>query len=207
MTEEVIESTGKELLEATQEAVIGAVSDVSNIIKSTTEEISGFHHEAFYQSPEFWVGAAFVLVVVALFIPLKKVLHSILQKRIESVVETIKEAASLRDEARSLLADYEEKTENLNEITDKILKKAQKEADSFKQRELAKFKSELLAQEKYTEGIINAYRDKIIAESSLEIINKTSEILNRAIRENLSEQAKKDLIDKSIERIGNLRVP
>ena len=205
MTEEVVESAGRELIEATQEAVIGAVSDVGNIIKSTTEEISGLHSEAFYQSPEFWVGAAFVLVVIFLFSPIKKVLRTILQNRIENVVAKIKEAADLRDEARQLLADYEEKTENLTEKTQEMVNNAQKAADDFQQQEIEKFKSELATQEKYTESVIKAYRDKIIAESSLEIVNKTSEILNNTLRDNLSEQAKKELINESIENISKLK--
>ena len=40
-------NAGKELIEATQEAVIDAVNDVGNIIMTTTEEISGGHHEIF----------------------------------------------------------------------------------------------------------------------------------------------------------------
>lgn len=47
MDEEVVNSAGKELIDATQEAVMGAVADVENIIKTTTEEIAGSHHEVF----------------------------------------------------------------------------------------------------------------------------------------------------------------
>ena len=73
MDELLENNAGKELIEATQEVVIDAVNDVGNIIKTTTEGIANTNHELFYQSPEFWVGMAFVTVVAVLYIPLKKI--------------------------------------------------------------------------------------------------------------------------------------
>lgn len=205
MAEEAIENTGKELINATQEAVIGAVTDVSNIIKTTSEEISEMHHEVFYQSAEFWVGAAFVLVMVLMFVPIRKIVRMLLQKQIDNVVNQISNAESLRNEARQLLADYEQKTENLDKETKKMMSTARKNVEIFQKKELEEFKKELLSQEKYAENIMKARRDQIIDEASQEIIERTSEILMQTIRDNLSEEAQKLLIDKSIAAIAELK--
>lgn len=205
MTETAAGSAGKELIDATQEAVIGAVSDVGSIIQSTTAEIVGSSHEAFYQSAEFWVGAAFVLVVAGLFLPLKKVLQGMLQKRINGVVSELNEAAALRDEARRLLADYEQRTDDVKANSDALVRKAQKEADAFCGREIKKLEKELAAQEKYAGEVIRAHKDKTTAESSRLVAAKTVEILRRAVRENLTDEAKSALADASIKAIANLK--
>ena len=64
MTTENINS-GKEIIDAAQNAVMQAADDVSGIIENTAEQLHG-HEEIFYQSAEFWVGVAFVLVVLLL---------------------------------------------------------------------------------------------------------------------------------------------
>lgn len=205
MTEAAAGSAGKELIDATQEAVIGAVSDVENIIQTTTAEIAGGHHEVFYQSAEFWVGMAFVVVVAALFYPLKKVLQGMLQKRIEGVISRLDEAAALRDEARRLLADYEQRTDDLKAQSENIVRKAKKEAAAFCGREVKKLEKELSAQEKYTDEIIRAHKDKTASESARLVAGKTAEILRRAVRDNLTAEAKSALVDASIAAIAKLK--
>ena len=54
-------TTGNDIIDATQNAVISAAENVSEIIEKTSENIHG--HGPFYHNPEFWVGLAFILVV------------------------------------------------------------------------------------------------------------------------------------------------
>ncbi len=205
MDEMLENSAGKELIDATQEAVIGAVSDVGNIIKTTTEEISNGHHEVFYQSAEFWVGVAFVAVLCFLYKPIKKILSALLQKRIDGVVAQIKEAEQLRDEARNFLADYEQKIDGMQSKADKIIKKAQKDARDFKSEELKKLENDLATQERYTSTVIKSYEQKMINESSMMVVNKAMRALKIVIADGLSAKDQKSLIDKSIEAISELK--
>lgn len=205
MVETATGSAGKELIDATQEAVIGAVSDVENIIQTTTAEIAGGHHEVFYQSAEFWVGMAFMVVVIALFYPIKKVLQGMLQKRIDGVVSQLDEAAALRDESRRLLADYEQRMDDIKVRSEDIVHKARKEAAAFRGREVKKLENELKAQEKYTDEIIQAYKDKMIAESAHLVAGKAIDILRQAIRENLTDETKSAMVDASIQAIAGLK--
>ena len=203
--DEILENNaGKELIDATQEAVIGAVNDVGNIIKTTTEEISNGHHELFYQSAEFWVGVAFVAVLCFLYAPIKKILSSLLQKRIDGVVAQINEAEQLRDEARNLLAEYEKKVDDMQSRADKIIKKAQKDAKDFKSAELKKLENDLATQEKYTSTVIKSYEQKMVNESSMLVVNRAMSAIKSVISEGLSAKDKKDLIDKSIDAISEL---
>ena len=197
-------NAGKELIEATQEAVIDAVNDVGNIIMTTTEEIAGGHHEIFYKSAEFWVGMAFVVVVVGLFSPLKKALSSLIKGKIDSVIKRIDDAASLRDEARKLLADYEQKVEDLNFKTNSIVKDAEDKAKEFNKSELKKFEKELAAQEKATENLIELRKEQIISEATGLVVERTMEILHQVIDNKLDDKIKSELADASIKSLEQL---
>ena len=204
--DEILENNaGKELIDATQEAVIDAVSDVGNIIKTTTEEISNGHHEIFYQSAEFWVGVAFIAVLCFLYKPIRKVLSTLLQKRIDGVIAQIKEAEQLRDEARNVLADYEQKIDSMQLSADRMIKKAQKDAKDFKSAELKKLENDLAIQEKYTSTVIKSYEQKMVNESSMMVVNKAMRVLKVVIADKLSAKDQKSLIDKSIEAISELK--
>lgn len=205
MNEMLDNSAGKELIEATQEAVIDAVSDVENIIKTTTEGITNGGHEPFYQSPEFWVGMAFVTVVAVLYVPIRKVLSRLLQGKINSVVAQIKDAEQLRDEAREILAEYEQKIENVKLKTARIVRKAKNETEAFKTTELQKINEELSAQEKQVEAVIRSNEERMVKESSRIIVDRTTKVLQNAIIAGLSSKSKKSLIDKSIQAISKLR--
>ena len=194
MSDVVTNSAGKELIDATQEAVIGAVSNVENILQTKTAEIAEQHSELFYQSPEFWVGAAFILVVIGLFCPISKVLRGLLTKKIDGIVQQIQSASDLRDEARRLLADYEQRMDGIKSSSDEIVRKADKEAAAFREREVKKLESELAAQEKYT----NEMSEKLVAA-------RTADILQKAVSANLTDEGKSALIDASINRILSLK--
>ena len=97
-----------EIIDATQNAVLNAAETVADVIETTAQEIGG-HEEVFYQSAEFWVAMSFVLVVVGLARPIGKVLHSLLQKRGENIAERISSAATMKEDAQKLLAQYEKK--------------------------------------------------------------------------------------------------
>ena len=204
MDEQVTNSAGKELIDATQEAVMGAVADVENIIKTTTEEIASSHHEVFYQSPEFWVGVAFCLVVAALFVPVKRLLSMLLQKRIDNVVSQIEEAEKLRDEARELLASYEQKMENIEEISSSMAEKTRADIDVFCKNQKKVLDRDLAVQEKNAELNMNALKEKIASESSALLADCVTKTLDKAIRENLDAKQQSKMIDDAIAAIEAL---
>ena len=70
----------REIIDATQNAVLDAADSVVNALETTAQELGG-HAEPFYQSAEFWVAMSFVLAVVALARPVWKMLRHMLRKR------------------------------------------------------------------------------------------------------------------------------
>lgn len=138
---------GKEIIDATQNAVIEAAENVANIIDNTAAELDG-HHEVFYQSAEFWVAMAFVLVVAALARPIGRTVVALLKKRIARIIARIREASALQEDAQKLLADYEKKFLNAESEAATILKKAEKEVDYFKTESLSKLEQDMRQRKK-----------------------------------------------------------
>ena len=197
MTTENINS-GKEIIDAAQNAVMQAADDVSGIIENTAEQLHG-HEEIFYQSAEFWVGVAFVLVVLLLAGPVGRLVRSMLNKRIDNITKRIHDAAELRDEAQKLLADYEKKFLNADKEAQAILNKSQKEIEYLKKENLAKLEEEMKIKEKEAEDRITASKEK----AAREISDLTSELTIKTVK-NLDAKTQNKLIDDSISLITRL---
>ena len=201
MTTENINS-GKEIIDAAQNAVMQAADDVSGIIENTAEQLHG-HEEIFYQSAEFWVGVAFVLVVL-LAGPVGRLVRSMLNKRIDNITKRIHDAAELRDEAQKLLADYEKKFLNADKEAQAILNKSQKEIEYLKKENLAKLEEEMKIKEKEAEDRITASKEKAAREISDLTSELTIKTVKAAIVKNLDAKTQNKLIDDSISLITRL---
>lgn len=202
MTTENINS-GKEIIDAAQNAVMQAADDVSGIIENTAEQLHG-HEEIFYQSAEFWVGVAFVLVVLLLAGPIGRLVRSMLNKRIDNITKRIHDAVELRDEAQKLLADYEKKFLNADKEAQAILNKSQKEIEYFKKENLAKLEEEMKIKEKEAEDRITASKEKAAREISDLTSELTIKTVKAAIVKNLDAKTQNKLIDDSISLITRL---
>ena len=192
---------GKEIIDATQNAVIEAAENVANIIDNTAAELDG-HHEVFYQSAEFWVAMAFVLVVAALARPIGRTVVALLKKRIARIIARIREASALQEDAQKLLADYEKKFLNAESA---ILKKAEKEVDYFKTESLSKLEQDMRQKEKDAEDRLTSAKEK----ASQEIASLTSELtikaVKKAVAKHLDNAAQSKLIDNSIALLSKLK--
>lgn len=195
---------GKEIIDATQNAVIEAAENVANIIDNTAAELDG-HHEVFYQSAEFWVAMAFVLVVAALARPIGRTVVALLKKRIARIIARIREASALQEDAQKLLADYEKKFLNAESEAATILKKAEKEVDYFKTESLSKLEQDMRQKEKDAEDRLTSAKEK----ASQEIASLTSELTIKAVKKalvkHLDDAAQSTLIDNSIALLGKLK--
>ena len=195
---------GKEIIDATQNAVIEAAENVANIIDNTAAELDG-HHEVFYQSAEFWVAMAFVLVVAALARPIGRTVVALLKKRIARIIARIREASALQEDAQKLLADYEKKFLNAESEAAAILKKAEKEVDYFKTESLSKLEQDMRQKEKDAEDRLPSAKEK----ASQEIASLTSELtikaVKKAVAKHLDKAAQSKLIDNSIALLSKLK--
>lgn len=194
---------GSEIIDATQNAVIQAVDNVSEMIEETTKisEFQPHPHEVFYQSAEFWVAISFLLVVVLLAKPVAQMVQKMLMKRRENIVDKINQAEKLRDDAQVLLAQYERQFLHAKEEADEILKNSKREIDLIKNEELNKLDAELKARQKEVEAGIAAAIEKAKNEINQAVSSKAVEIARKYIESTNDSKKKSDNIDKSLNHI------
>lgn len=198
-------SAGQEIIDATQNAVMEAAQNVSNIMSHTTNEIDG-HHEVFYMSAEFWVGMAFLLVVLGLFRPITKIIRAMLHRKISGIISRLDEASQLQVDAQKLLSEYERKYLSAKDEADTILKKSQKEVDYFKTESLSRLEQEMKLKTSEAEERLNSAKEK----ASQEITSLTSELAIQAVKQaiysKLDNKEKSKLIDNSIDLLSKIKV-
>ena len=157
--------------------------------------------EPFYLEAEFWVGMAFVLVVVFLARPVAKALKNLLVKHREGIISQLSQAEKLRDDAQVLLSQYERQFLNAKNEAQAILDKSNKEIELLKENTLTKLENDLNARRKEVENKITAETEKYHKEINELIGVKTVSLVKEKLVSVLDEQKHSRLIDNSIEKI------
>jgi len=117
-----------------------------------------------WTDPTLWVAGGFVILAVAIFKPAKKAVLGMLDGRADKIRESLDQAASLREEAQQLLAEYQRKQRDAMKETEEMIARARDEASRLakegaeKLEELVK-RREQLAIEKIAQAEADAVRE------------------------------------------------
>ncbi len=161
------------------------------------------HEEIFYQSAEFWVGFAFVLVVTLLFSPIAKLIKSLAEKRISRIKKELQEAEDLKLDAQKLFADYERKLLNADNEVAEIVAEEETAIAEAKERRMCELNALLKHKQAEADAKIEMAFERADAEINNLISKRTLKILQSAISENMTIENHRQLIDKSINNIND----
>ncbi len=137
-----------------------------------------------FSSPQFWVSAAFVLLVVLAYKKVAKLLAGFLDSHATKIKEELETASRLRVEAEETLALYKQKQAEFAKEAEAILAKARDDADNNSARAQADLKVALDARLKQA-------MDKIVQEEAAAIAdvrNRVVDITLAAARSVIIEQ-------------------
>ena len=191
--------TGNDLIDATQNAIIDAAENVSEVFDKANPDIAHQLTEVpFYADVEFWVGMAFILSIVVLAKPAYRFLKSAMRGKIESVKNQIADAEKLRDDAQELLAQYERKFAATESEVAEILKKAEKNIANQKKNDLATLKENTAVKEKEIKRRILSSTENAMAEINQSVARSSVEVAKKAILAHISKANKSALIDEAI---------
>lgn len=196
--------TNSEMMETTQNAVFDAAGAVAQVVENVEHEVSG-HGGAFYENPEFWVGLAFVLVVLMLARPIGRIVNAMLNKRIEAIADRITEAQKLNEDAQKLLAEYEKKFLNAEKEAKNILRKSEREIELLKDERLKKLEAEMNMKQKEAEQRIKTAQESAVKEITALASEMTIKALKEVLVKSLDKKSQTKLIDESIKTIANLK--
>ena len=191
--------TGNDLIDATQNAIIDAAENVSEVFDKANPDIAHQLTEVpFYADVEFWVGMAFILSIVVLAKPAYRFLKSAMRGKIESVKNQIADAEKLRDDAQELLAQYERKFAATEAEVAEILKQAEKNIANQKKNDLATLKENTAVKEKEIKRRILSSTENVMAEINQSVARSSVEVAKKAILAHISKANKSTLIDEAI---------
>lgn len=190
-----------EIIDATQNAIIGAAENISEALTTETQVPEHTQESELppYLEAEFWVGMAFVLVVVSIIKPVWRALKGVLEKNISTVVDNINNAAKLRDDAQALLADYEHRCADLDKRLSDINGQTEKNIASYRQAELAKLQNELYKREKEVVERINRATEQAKNDINSSISKYSVALVTKAVKKYLSPAEQSAMIDAAIQ--------
>ena len=151
--------------------------------------------------PQFWVALAFVVFIIAIFNPVRKILSSSLEIKINEIKNSIEEAENLKNETQAALSnirkrqsDVKNEIENFNKSTKEKINMLEKKANekldeqTIKRELLAKEKIEQLTRDVNLE--IQQYITKTAIDATMLVVKKRLDINEK---QNLIDQSIKDL--------------
>ena len=190
---------GNDLINATQNAIIDAAENVSEVFDKANPYIA--HQIAdvpFYADVEFWVGMAFILSIAVLAKPAYRFLKDAMHGKIDSVKNQISDAEKLRDDAQELLAQYERKFATTEAEVAEILKQAEKNIANQKKNDLAQLKENTIVKEKEIKRRILSSTENAMTEINQSVARSSVELAKKAILQHIEKADKSALIDNAI---------
>ena len=132
------------------------------------------------QDPTFWVAMGFLILAVLAVVFLRKPILGMLDARVDAVRASLDEAASLREEAQQLLAEYQRKQRDAVKETEAMITRAKEEAerisrDGAETLEAALKRREELAIDKIAQAEADAVRE--IQRISVEVAVDATRVL------------------------------
>lgn len=185
----------KDILDATQDAVLSAASSVADAIENTAAELGGHGAEPFYLEAEFWVGAAFVLVVLMLARPVGKAVLGLLRKRGDDIAKRISDAVALKEEAQKMLAEYERKFRGAEKEASEMLARSEREVEALKKDTLAKLEADMNKRE----AEVKAHLKLASSDAAKDIAQMTSDLTIATVKKVVQDRMDAKMIDKMID--------
>ena len=151
------------------------------------------------QMAEFWVAVAFgVFVLILFYYRVPKLVAKSLDDRAEAIRKELDEARRLREEAQTLLADYQKRHRNVGQEADTILDQARREAEAFAHETRVSLKETLERRTKQAEDKIARAETQAVDEVRAAAIDVAMAAAEKILREKTAGSGGASLIDQGI---------
>jgi F-type H+-transporting ATPase subunit b len=151
------------------------------------------------QMAEFWVAIAFAaFVLILLYYKVPRLIAKSLDDRAEAIRKELDEARRLREEAQSLLADYQKKHRNVGQEADAILDQARREAEAFANETRVSLKDTLERRTQQAEDKIARAETQAVDEVRAAAIDLAMAAAEKILREKTAGAGGASIIDQSI---------
>lgn len=160
------------------------------------------HHGPFYAQPEFWVAMAFVLVVGLAFRPVARAVVTALDARATQIKGKIDEARKLREDAQTLLADYQRRQRDAMQEAASIIAHAEQEAERLKREAAQSLEEAIKRREQQAVDRINQAEQAALAQVRNLAVDIAIKSAGKLIADQMSAEKGNALIDDAIKGVA-----
>jgi F-type H+-transporting ATPase subunit b len=160
----------------------------------------------FFYQPASWVFIAFIIFIsIAIYLKVPNMVTKLLDEQISKIKNDLDDARKLKEDANSLLAEYERKIESANKEAENIINQAKNNAKSYEENSNKKVEEFILRSEKQSIEKIQQAQKSAIKKINEEIVNKSLEVAEKIISKNMNDQNNNKLFENSINQIKKLQ--
>lgn len=164
------------------------------------------HDEIFYQSTEFWVSFAFVVVVLLLISPVGKAITGMIKNRINRIKEELQTAEKLKLDAQKLYAEYERKFLNTESEVNAIIANEEAVIADTKERKMRALDALLKQKNIEADAKIEMAFERADNEINILISKRTTEILENVFQTQISEAEHRKIINNSLKNLEEIDI-
>jgi len=162
---------------------------------------------SFFGDPASWVLVAFIIfVILALVAKAPSMIAKILDSEIERIKNELNDARKLKEDANSLLADYERKVQNAQKEIEKILDQAKTTAKNHDESARKKVEEYIKRAEQQSIEKITQTEKMALSRVNQEIVSNSIEVAEKIVSENITEDNSKKLFSQSVQQIKKLKI-
>ena len=162
---------------------------------------------SFFGDPASWVLVAFVIfVILALVAKAPNMIAKLLDSEIDRIKNELDDARKLKEDANSLLADYERKVQNAKEEAEKILDQDKTTAKNHDKSARKKVEEYIKRAEQQSIEKIAQAEKMALSKVNQEIVSNSIEVAEKIVSENITEDNSKKLFSQSVQQIKKLKI-
>ena len=157
-----------------------------------------------FSDPQFWVAVAFLLFVLAIFNPVRKILTLSLDSQITEIKNKIEEADNIKNEAQKTLSELKTREAEVEKEIKSLKLESEKKILELTNLSSKKLKDQINKRQLLSENKI----DQFVRETNISVKNYISDAAIEAttylLNNNLSNEKKSELIDSSVQELRGI---
>jgi len=161
----------------------------------------------FFSQPASWTLVAFIIfVAIAIYLKAPSMIGKLLDEQIERVKKELSDAIELKEEANTLLAEYERKKEDAEKEAETIIANAKERAKNYEQSALAKSEEIIKRQEAQSIEKINQAEIQAMSKIRKSIIEKSIDSAEKLVSEKISSKKSDQIFTDSLKDLDKLKI-
>ena len=149
----------------------------------------------------FWVAISFfIFFAILIYLKVPQKINNSLTDKINEIQKELEEAEKLKEEAKNLFADYENKIDKSKKETKEIIDSAKKESEKTIIEKTKKFHQIIEERKKNTEQKIVQMKENALKEIKNISVKISIEAVESLIKNSIDENKLQNLYNKSLEQ-------